>query len=85
MMNEGTMTVYVSPETGKTYEIVAKEETRMVGDWYAGEGLHPETRTKYDIYFDGKWVQFALSEAGIERSVANDEGFTDGVYSSARD
>lgn len=79
------MTTYKSPETGKIYEIVAKEETRMVGDWYAGEGLHPEIRTKYDIYFEGKWVQFALSETGIERSVANYEGRTDGVYSSPRD
>jgi len=79
------MTVYVSPETGKTYEIVAKEETRMVGNWYAGEALRAESSVVYNIYFEGKWVQFALTEDGIPGVIAHFEGCHDGIYSSPRD
>ena len=85
MMNEGTMTVYTSPLTNVQYDIVTREETRMAGDWYAGEALRPVTYTRYDIYLNGKKVQFALTEDRIPASVANYEGVNDGIYSSPRD
>jgi hypothetical protein len=60
---------YVSPRTNLTYEAV----------------LRTDGYTRYDITLDGKWVQFALSEEGIEGSVAHAEGVSDGWTSSPRD
>jgi hypothetical protein len=79
------MTVYTSPLTNAQYDIVTREETRMAGNWYAGEALRPVTVTYYDIYLDGKKVQFALSEDGIPASVANYEGVSDSWTTSPRD
>ncbi len=60
---------YVSPRSGLTYEAT----------------LNTEHYTRYDITLDGKWVQFALTADGIDGSVANYEGVSDGWTSSRFD
>ena len=76
---------YVSPRTGTEYQVVPREETRMVGDWYKGEPLRPETIHYYEIVLNGRMVQFAFTEDGVEKAVAHFEGVTDGWYCLARD
>lgn len=60
---------YTSPRTGLVYEAT----------------LNTKGYTRYDITLNGKWVQFALSEASIAGSVAHAEGVSDGWYCLPRD
>ena len=60
---------YVSPRSGLTYEAT----------------LNTKGYTRYDITLDGRWVQFALTEDRIEKSVAHYEGVSDGWYCLPRD
>lgn len=60
---------YTSPRTGLVYEAT----------------LNTVGYTRYDITQAGRWVQFALTEEGIEGSVAHAEGVSDGWYCLPRD
>ena len=63
------ITVFVSPRTGFEYLIMPKTSTRMMGDWYSNEPLRPVEQTTYEIIFNGRLVQFALSEEGVAACV----------------
>jgi hypothetical protein len=76
---------YTSPLTGTEYLVVPKEETRMVGDWYKGEPLRPETVVRYDVVLQGNSVQFAYTKEGVDGAVAHFEGVSDGWYCLPRD
>jgi hypothetical protein len=76
---------YVSPLTGTEYQVVPTTETRMVGDWYKGEPLRPETIHYYEIVLNGRMVQFAFTEESVGDAVAHYEGKDDGWYCLPRD
>jgi hypothetical protein len=76
---------YVSPLTGTEYQVVPTTETRMVGNWYKGEALRPETITYYEIVLNGRMVQFTYVEDGVAAAVAHYEGKDDGWYCLPRD
>ena len=76
---------YVSPLTGTEYQVVPTTETRMVGNWYKGEPLRPETITYYEIVLNGRMVQFAFTEESVGDAVAHYEGKDDGWYCLPRD
>jgi len=61
---------FTSPDTNKTYQITPSNEH----GWF-----------RYEIYDNGKWVQFALTEEQISSSVRHYEGFSDGWTSSRFD
>jgi hypothetical protein len=65
-----TNTQYTSPLTGKTYDVV-----------YNGA----KSYAPYEIFLNGKWVQFGLTLDDVAGSVANYEGRSDGWVSSPRD
>jgi hypothetical protein len=64
---------YTSPSTGKVYEIVTQNLTRMGGNWHSGEPLREVTYTQYDICLDGRMVQFTFRPDGIAEAVARYE------------
>ena len=82
MKNETTMT-HTSPRTGLTYTVEAKTDRRVVA--YADGQAVWADETTWNLFLDGKPVQFSLTEAGIPDAIARAEGVHDGVYSSARD
>ncbi len=67
-MKDLTTSLYTSPATGVTYEVIPTDSY----GWF-----------RYEILRDGKMVQFALAEDQIADQVKHHEcpGF-DGVYSS---
>ena len=77
------MKTFTSPKTGNTYEVVAKQNHRVVA-FVDGQPVWADEPT-WDIFLNGKPIQFALSEEAISRQVLHYEGFGDGVWSSARD
>lgn len=60
---------YTSSLTGNTYDVV-----------YSDKGyIH------YDIFLNGKWVQFGLTPDDISGAIASYEGISDGWYCLPRD
>ena len=85
-MEKLTATTYTSPLTGVTYLVVPKTQTRMAGDWYKGEPLHPVEYTQYDIVLSGNPVQFCFDEADVPNAVHHfEEPGWDRVTTSPRD
>ena len=74
---------YTSPRTGLVYTAVPQVSHRVVA-YTDGEPVWADEST-WNIALDGKWVQFALSEAGIAGAVARAEGVHDGWSASPRD
>jgi hypothetical protein len=65
------MTTYTSPRTGLTYDVVTEKHSRT--DYR--EFMNPDTAyereyTQYNIYRDGKLVQFTFSETGVTVAIA---------------
>ena len=77
------MKTFTSPKTGNTYEVVAKQNHRVVA-FVDGQPVWADEPT-WDIFLNGKAIQFSLTESGIPDAIARAEGVHDGVYSSARD
>ena len=69
-MEMNQVTLYVSPRSGLTYEVVPTDRD----GWF-----------RYEIRKDGKAIQFALAEDQVAGSVAHAEGVSDGWYCLARD
>jgi hypothetical protein len=69
-MEMNQVSLYVSPRSGFTYEIVPTDQY----GWF-----------RYDVRKDGQSVQFALTEDGVAGSVARYEGVSDGWVTSPRD
>jgi len=65
------MTTYTSPLTSKVYQIVETSHTRNA--WDSEGNLTPYVQSVFEIYYEGRKVQFALSEDGISKSVAHYE------------
>jgi len=82
-MNKGNDMTFTSPRTGLTYTVEPKLNHRVVA-FVDGQAVWADEST-WNIFLDGKPVQFSLTEAGIPDAIARAEGVHDGVYSSARD
>ena len=63
------MSTYTSPLTSKVYEIVETSHTRNA--WDSQGNLTPYVQSVFDIYHEGKKVQFALTAEGVADSVAH--------------
>ena len=61
------MKTFTSPKTGNTYEVVAKQNHRVVA-FVDGQPVWADEPT-WDIFLNGKPVQFALSEEAISRQI----------------
>jgi hypothetical protein len=75
---------YTSP-SGLRYEVFPQTRTRMAGGFLEDCEMYPVEYTEYEIFLDGKKVQFAFSEEGIADSVKHFEqpgwdGWTTSVY-----
>ena len=63
------MMTYTSPLTSKVYEIVETSHTRNA--WDSEGNLTPYVQSVFDIYYEGRKVQFALSADRIAASIAH--------------
>ena len=72
MENQTTMEVYTSP-SGARYEIFPKTYTRKAGGILEGCEMYDVEETNYDIFHDGAWRTFALSEDGVSAAIAHFE------------
>ena len=63
------MSTYTSPLTSKVYQIVETSHTRNA--WDSQGNLTPYVQSVFDIYHEGKKVQFALTAEGVADSVAH--------------
>lgn len=63
------MSTYTSPLTSKVYEIVETKHMRNAWD-SEGNSISYE-QSVFDIYYNGKKVQFALTSEGVANSVAH--------------
>jgi len=63
------MMTYTSPLTSKVYEIVETSHTRNA--WDSEGNLTPYVQSVFEIYYEGRKVQFALSSDRIAASVAH--------------
>ena len=63
------MSTYTSPLTSKVYEIVETSHTRNA--WDSEGNLTPYVQSVFEIYYEGRKVQFALSQDRIAASVAH--------------
>jgi hypothetical protein len=81
------ITQYVSPHTGQVYTVTAETQSRMGGNWYAGEPLREVTVTQYNFYRDGHRVTWTYDLGPAH--LASTFGELEGVYApwstSARD
>jgi hypothetical protein len=76
------MMTYTSPLTSKVYQIV--ETSHIRNAWDSEGNLTPYVQSVFEIYYEGRKVQFALSADRIADSVAHLENPGPDV-SSARD
>ena len=83
IMIKGNDMTFTSPRTGLTYAVEAKTDRRVVA-YTDGQAVWAD-ETTWNLFLDGKFVQFSLTEAGIPDAIARAEGYTDGVYSSRFD
>ncbi len=68
------MKMYISPKTGKHYEVKAETHTRTAyGEFMNPNTIYQEEYFQYSIYRDGKLVQFAFSEDKVGEAVARYE------------
>jgi hypothetical protein len=61
------MTSFTSPDTNKVYQIVETSHTRNA--WDSQGNLTPYVQSVFDIYYQDKKVQFALTAEGVADSV----------------
>ena len=74
---------FTSPRTNLTYTVEPKLNHRVVA-FVDNQPVWADEPT-WNIFLDGKPVQFALTEAGIPDAIARAEGYSDGWTTSARD
>ena len=81
-MENLTPFTYTSPRTGTEYLVVPKHSQRAY--YQDGQQLWRDEVT-YEVVLNGRMVQFALTEDGVDGAVAHFEGVTDGWYCLPRD
>jgi hypothetical protein len=82
-MIKGNDMSFTSPRTNLTYTVEAKTDRRVVA-YVEGQAVWAD-ETTWNLFLDGKFVQFSLTEAGIPDAIARAEGVHDGWTSSRFD
>lgn len=68
------MEMYTSPLTGNVYNISVTKQTRTAyGEFMNPNTAYDEVIEQFNIYRDGKFVQFAFSEGAIPETIARYE------------